>query len=131
MTAAAVSVPAPLISLSDIRKTYATGAVTFEALRGVDLAIHPGEFVAIIGPSGSGKPTLMNLIGCLDTPTSGEYRLAGESVGSFDRDRLADVRNRRIGFVFQSFNLLPQLTSRENVELPLLFKGTGARERAA
>ena len=122
---------APLIELQGLTKTYTTGAVVFQALRGIDLKIAPGEFVAIVGPSGSGKSTLMNLIGCLDTPTGGVYRLRGEPVQSFTRDQLAEVRNRRIGFVFQNFNLLPQLTTYENVELPLLFKGTAARERKA
>ena len=88
-----------------------------------------GEFVAVVGPSGSGKSTLLNLLGCLDTPTDGEYVLGGEAVAGLDRDRLADVRNRRVGFVFQSFNLLPQLTALENVEMPMLFGGVGRKER--
>jgi len=118
-----------LIELAGIGKVYDTGAVKVEALRGVDLAVAAGEFVAIVGPSGSGKSTLMNIIGCLDTPTEGSYRLKGEEVGTLGVDRLAEIRNRRIGFVFQNFNLLPQLTAFENVEMPLLFAGRGARER--
>jgi putative ABC transport system ATP-binding protein len=122
--------PPPVIALSEIRKVYSTGgAVEVVALESVDLAVERGEFVAIVGPSGSGKSTLLNIVGCLDTPTAGSYRLMGEEVGGFDLDRLADVRNRRIGFVFQSFHLLPQLTAFDNVELPLLFKGAPARAR--
>jgi putative ABC transport system ATP-binding protein len=118
-----------LIELEGVRKVYDMGAVTVEALRGIDLDVRENEFVAIVGPSGSGKSTLMNIIGCLDTPSEGSYRLRSEEVGGFTIDRLAEVRNRRIGFVFQNFNLLPQLTAFENVELPLLFKGAGAKER--
>jgi putative ABC transport system ATP-binding protein len=118
-----------IISMSGITKTYDTGKIHVEALRGVDFVVRRGEFVAVVGPSGSGKSTLLNLLGCLDTPTSGEYLLAGEAVAGLDRDRLADIRNRRVGFVFQSFNLLPQLTALENVELPMLFGGVGRRER--
>jgi putative ABC transport system ATP-binding protein len=118
-----------LIELAGIRKVYDTGAVQVEALRGVDLAVGAGEFLAIVGPSGSGKSTLMNIVGCLDTPTEGSYRLKGEEVGTLSIDRLAEIRNRRIGFVFQNFNLLPQLTAFENVEMPLLFKGASSRER--
>jgi putative ABC transport system ATP-binding protein len=100
-------------------------------LKGIDLAVEGGEFVAIVGPSGSGKSTLMNLVGCLDTPTDGTYRLAGEDVSKFTRDELADVRNRRIGFVFQGFNLLPQISAFENVEMPLLFGGVSPKKRRA
>jgi putative ABC transport system ATP-binding protein len=120
-----------LIDLRGIRKVYDTGAVKVEALRGVDLAVAENELLAIVGPSGSGKSTLMNIIGCLDTATGGSYRLRGEEVAGLSVDRLADIRNRRVGFVFQNFNLLPQLTAFENVEMPLLFKGTPPRERQA
>lgn len=118
-----------LIDLRRIRKVYDTGAVKVEALRGVDLAVAENELLAIVGPSGSGKSTLMNIIGCLDTATGGSYRLRGEEVAGLSVDRLADIRNRRVGFVFQNFNLLPQLTAFENVEMPLLFKGTPPRPR--
>jgi putative ABC transport system ATP-binding protein len=126
--------PAPpadgaLIRMRDIRKVYSTGRMEVEALRGVDLDIGGNDYVAIVGPSGSGKSTLMNLIGCLDTPTSGEYVLSGDRVAGMDRNRLAEVRNRHIGFVFQNFNLLPYATALENVELPLVFAGVPARER--
>ena len=118
-----------LIDLQGIRKVYDTSAVKVEALRGVDLAVKENEFLAIVGPSGSGKSTLMNIIGCLDTATDGSYRLRGEEVAGLSIDRLADIRNRRVGFVFQNFNLLPQLSAYENVEMPLLFRGTPARQR--
>jgi putative ABC transport system ATP-binding protein len=116
--------------MNGIRKVYSTGKVEVEALRGIDLEIKDNEYVAIVGPSGSGKSTLMNLLGCLDTPSSGEYFLAGDNVASYDRNQLAEVRNRRIGFVFQNFNLLPYASALENVELPLLFGGVPARERS-
>ncbi len=119
----------PVISMSSIRKIYDTGKVKVEALKGIDLSISAGEFVAVVGPSGSGKSTMMNLIGCLDTPTDGSYRLAGENVAGLDRDQLADIRNRRVGFVFQNFNLLPQISSFENVEMPLLFGGVPPKKR--
>ena len=118
-----------IISMTEIRKIYDTGKVKVEALKGIDLAIDGGELVAIVGPSGSGKSTLMNLLGCLDTPTSGEYQLAGENVAGVTRDQLAEIRNRRVGFVFQNFNLLPHITSLENVELPMLFGGVKPAER--
>jgi putative ABC transport system ATP-binding protein len=119
----------PIIDMSGIRKVYDTGKVKVEALKSIDLSVATGEFVAIVGPSGSGKSTLMNLIGCLDTPTAGRYRLGGEDVSKFSRDELADVRNRRVGFVFQGFNLLPQISAFENVEMPLLFGGVSPKKR--
>jgi len=118
-----------VIRMEGIRKVYDTGKIQVEALKGVDLQVCAGEFVAIIGPSGSGKSTLMNLIGCLDTPTSGNYELRGESVAEMNKEQLATIRNRRVGFVFQSFNLLPQISAFENVELPLLFGGLSGRAR--
>ncbi len=118
-----------IIRMQDIRKTYDTGKVKVEALKGVDLEINEGEMVAIVGPSGSGKSTLMNLLGCLDTPTSGRYELGGQAVSGVSRDELAEIRNRRVGFVFQNFNLLPHITSLENVEMPMLFGGLRPAER--
>ena len=119
----------PVIAMDRIRKIYDTGKVRVEALKGIDLSVAAGEFVAIVGPSGSGKSTLMNLIGCLDTPSDGTYRLAGEDVSGLSGDDLADIRNRRVGFVFQNFNLLPQITAYENVEMPLLFGGVPPKKR--
>jgi putative ABC transport system ATP-binding protein len=118
-----------IIEMTGIRKTYDTGKVKVDALKGIDLAVEKGEFVAIVGPSGSGKSTLMNLLGCLDTPTGGEYRIGGEAVAGLTRDELADVRNRRVGFVFQAFNLLPQISAFENVEMPLVFGGVPVKRR--
>jgi putative ABC transport system ATP-binding protein len=118
-----------MIHMRAIRKVYNTGRVEVEALRGVDLDIADNEYVAVVGPSGSGKSTLMNLLGCLDTPSGGEYFLSGEKVAGLDRNRLAEIRNRRIGFVFQNFNLLPYASALQNVELPLVFGGVGAKER--
>lgn len=118
-----------IIEMKAIRKVYDTGKVQVEALKGIDLKVAKGEFVAVVGPSGSGKSTLMNLVGCLDTPSDGEYHLAGEPVAGLDRDRLADVRNRRVGFIFQNFNLLPQISALENVEMPMLFGGVPKGER--
>ena len=118
-----------IIAMEQIRKVYDTGKIQVEALRGIDLDISKGEFVAIVGPSGSGKSTLMNLIGCLDTPTSGVYRLSGHLVAGMRKDELATIRNRRVGFIFQNFNLLPQISAYENVEMPLLFGGVPRRER--
>jgi putative ABC transport system ATP-binding protein len=119
----------PVIHMDDIRKVYDTGKIKVEALKGIDLEVSNGEFVAIIGPSGSGKSTLMNLIGCLDTPTGGTYRLSGELVAGLKKEELATIRNKRVGFVFQNFNLLPQITAYENVEMPMLFGGLGRRQR--
>jgi putative ABC transport system ATP-binding protein len=119
----------PVIDITGIEREFQLGETTVRALRGVSLRVDPGEYVAIIGPSGSGKTTLMNLIGCLDTPTRGSYRLDGEEVSALDDDALSDVRNRKIGFVFQTFNLLPRATALDNVALPLLYAGVSRRDR--
>jgi putative ABC transport system ATP-binding protein len=118
-----------MIELQGIKKVFRMGSQSLEALKGVSLKIEKGEFISIMGPSGSGKSTLMNIIGCLDTPTEGEYVLDSDRVAGLSFDQLAAVRNRKIGFVFQNFNLLPYATAWENVELPLLFDGKSARKR--
>jgi putative ABC transport system ATP-binding protein len=118
-----------LIEVTDLWKTYAMGPVEIHALRGVDLRVERGEYVAIMGPSGSGKSTLLNLLGCLDTPSRGRYVLNQRDVSSMEDDELADVRNQEIGFVFQTFNLLPRASALHNVELPLVYAGVAAEER--
>ena len=120
-----------IIVIEQLKKTYDLGEVKVEALRGIDVQIHRGEFVAIMGASGSGKSTLMNILGCLDRPTSGRYLLEGMDVSQMSSDQLAEVRNKKIGFVFQNFNLLSRTSALENVEVPLLYDGTAYRDRHA
>ena len=119
----------PILRLEDVGKTYRSGSLEVAAVRGVTLTVREGEFVSVMGPSGSGKSTLMHIIGCLDTPTTGSYHLAGEDVSTMRESALADVRNRRIGFVFQQFNLLSTMSAWRNVELPLVYAGLPRAER--
>jgi len=122
--------PGPVvIEIEGVTKLYTMGAETVHALRGVNVSVHRNEYLAIMGPSGSGKSTLMNMLGCLDTPTKGKYFFSGKNVSEMDDNELADIRNREIGFVFQTFNLLPRSTSLANVELPLIYAGIGVDER--
>jgi len=120
--------PSNIIELRNLVKTYHVGETEVRALRGVSYVIEEGDFLAIMGPSGSGKSSLMNILGCLDRPTSGEYILDGEEVSTFDKNKLARIRNQKIGFVFQSFNLLPRTTALENIELPLLYSTSDGRD---
>ena len=122
---------AAVIRVAGLGKSYETAAGLFPALKGVDLDVRPGEFIAIMGPSGSGKSTFMNLLGCLDTPTVGDYFLAGENVAQMDKDALALLRNRTLGFVFQGFNLLPRMSLQDNVALPLVYAGVDRETRQA
>ncbi|MER6901196.1 ABC transporter ATP-binding protein, partial [Amycolatopsis sp. NPDC000740] len=119
----------PVIAVSGLRKTYGSGETAVHALRGVDLQVWPGEYVAIMGASGSGKSTLLNMLGCLDTPTSGRYLLDGFSVADLNERQLALLRNRKIGFIFQSFNLVPRTSALSNVELPMVYSGLKRGER--
>ena len=128
-SAARTPVAGPLISLDRVSRVYSMGHLDVPALDDISLDIHPGEFVAIVGPSGSGKSTMMNILGCLDRPTHGSYRLAGTPVADLDDDGLATFRSRTIGFVFQSYNLLPRTTALDNVATPLLYQGVGRAER--
>jgi putative ABC transport system ATP-binding protein len=129
MTTPLIPDPAPVLELRGIRQTYGSGETAVDALRGIDLTVERGEYLAIMGPSGSGKSTLMNLLGCLDIATSGTYVLDGDDVAQLDEKALAQVRNRRIGFVFQSFNLIPRMTAFANVELPMIYGRTRRAER--
>ncbi|HHY71036.1 MAG TPA: ABC transporter ATP-binding protein [Thermoanaerobacterales bacterium] len=119
----------PVIELTKISRSYKNGQVLIEALKDIDLSIDEGDFISIMGPSGSGKSTILNIIGCLDRPTSGEYEIAGRRVEKMGDNELADIRNQLLGFVFQSFHLLPDLNALENVELPLIYRGLGGNER--
>jgi putative ABC transport system ATP-binding protein len=118
-----------MIKMDKIKKLYGTGAAQVAALKNIDLEVKENEFVGLVGPSGSGKSTLMNIMGCLDVPSSGEYYFEGEPVAAFNHNKLAEIRNKKIGFVFQNFNLLPYATAFENVEIPMIFMGMKARSR--
>lgn len=118
-----------IIDIKDIKKTYVMGTIEVHALRGVSIVIRKNEYMSIMGPSGSGKSTLMNIVGCLDTPTDGSYHLVGEEVSSLNDNQLAHIRNREIGFIFQTFNLLPRASALHNVELPLIYSGMRSRDR--
>jgi putative ABC transport system ATP-binding protein len=118
-----------MIYLKDITKTYDMGSVQVQVLRGITLHVAEGEFLSIIGPSGSGKSTLMNMVGCLDIPTAGEYYLDGKEISTYNEKQLSKIRNQKIGFIFQKFNLLPKLSAFENVELPLIYRGMNSKER--
>lgn len=118
-----------MVQLTNVWKTYTTGAEPVHALRGVSISVFPGEYISVVGPSGSGKSTFMHVLGCLDVPTSGQYLLAGQDVSRMDEQHLAEVRNRRIGFVFQQFHLLPRLSAWRNVELPLIYAGVDRKAR--
>jgi len=120
-----------MIALDDVRKFYDMGEVQVRALDGVSMTIEKGEYIAVMGPSGSGKSTLMNIVGCLDTPTSGSYRLNAREIGNMEDNELADIRNREIGFIFQTFNLLPRTDALQNVELPLVYAGLSRKDRRA
>nr|WP_317632199.1 ABC transporter ATP-binding protein [uncultured Flavobacterium sp.] len=121
----------PIIQINDIKRDFALGSETVYVLKGIDLTINKGEYVALMGPSGSGKSTLMNILGCLDTPTSGSYVLNGKDVSTMKDDELAEIRNKEIGFVFQTFNLLPRTTALDNVALPMVYAGKNKTERHA
>ena len=118
-----------MLELKEITKTYNTGKIEVQAIKGMSLMVEDGEFIAVIGPSGSGKSTFMNIIGCLDVPTTGEYYIEDTEVSNFNENQLAEIRNKKIGFIFQKFNLLPKLNAYENVELPLIYRGLDSKER--
>ena len=118
-----------MIDLRNITKVYGMGTIQVEVLRGITLHVKEGDFISIMGPSGSGKSTLMNMIGCLDIPTTGEYYLDGKEISTYNEKQLSKIRNEKIGFIFQKFNLLPKLTAYENIELPLIYRGIDSRAR--